>query len=157
MFASITQVQISGLIVLLTSTPFLIKSIRNFYLANASKKWTKVNGTIIEMSNIGRRYNLLYEYTVNRTTNKNYRICFTNSNRPINQLASEFKEKYALNRIVDVFYNPIKPKQAVLEPGKKDGLILAIIILSVLFVFGCVAVFNQVFFLELINPYFKIQ
>ena len=157
MLSNLTQVQISGFIALLVSTPFLIKSVRNLYLASASKKWTKLNGTIIEMSNIGRRYNLKYEYTINRTTYKSHRICFTNSNRRINQSVSEFMEKYAVNRIVDVFYNPIKPKQSVLEPGKKDGLMLAIIMLSVLFIFGCLAVFNQAFFLELINPYFEIQ
>ena len=142
MFLSLTQIQISGLIILLVSTPFLIKSVRNFYFANASKQWPKISGTIKEISSFGKKYSLQYEYTVNTDTYKNHKICFTNTNTPIEGF-SKIEKKYALHQIVNVFYNPIKPKQAVLEPGRKDGLLLTIIMLSVLFVFGCVAFFEQ--------------
>ena len=157
MLANLTEIQISGLIVLLVSTPFLVKSVRNFHFANASKDWPKVSGIITEMPISGRKYNLHYVYTVNENTIKNHRICFTNTSRPQNQGAKEFNEKYALNRIVDVFYNPINPKQAVLEPGRKDGLLSAIIFLGALFVFGCLALFDQTALYELIGPNFKMN
>lgn len=157
MLTNLTQIQISGLIALLVSTPFLIKSVRNFYFAMASKKWPKVSGTIIEMPLFGRKHNLQYAYTVNRNMIKSHRICFTNTSRPINQGGREFKEKYALNRIVDVFYNPTNPKQAVLEPGRNDGLLFAIVLLVVVFVFGCLAFFDQTSLFELIGLNFQIK
>ena len=50
MFTNLSQIQISELVTLLVATPFLIKSVRNFYLANASKQWPKVSVTIKEIS-----------------------------------------------------------------------------------------------------------
>lgn len=150
MFTNLSQIQISGLIALVVSTPFLIKSVRNFLLANASKQWPKVSGTILKAPEFSRKYSLQYEYTVEKMLYKSNNICFTNSNRPINQRANEFEEKYALNKQVAVYYNPDNPKKAVLEPGRKDGLLLAIIFLGVLFVFGCLALLNQGLILQLI-------
>lgn len=53
MFTSLLQAQIAGIFALMVSTPFLVKSIRNFYLANASKQWPKVSGTILKISGFG--------------------------------------------------------------------------------------------------------
>lgn len=156
MFSSLNQIQISGLIALLVATPFLIKSVRNLYLTNASKHWPKVSGTIIEISIFGRKYSLLYEYTINKETYKSHKICFTNTNAPTKERASVFEKKYALHQIVNVFYNPIHPEQAVLEPGRKDGLVLAIVILSILFAFGCLALFDQAFSYNFLVPIFKL-
>jgi hypothetical protein len=156
MFSSLTQIQVSGLITLGVSTPFLIKSVRNLYLTNASKQWPKISGTIKEFPSHTGRFSMLYEYTVNKNTYKSRKISYTNSRVPKNLRPSEFEKKYALHRIVDVFYNPNNPKQSVLEPGRKDGLLLAIIILSILFVFGCLAVFDPGFFLQLLGSYFQI-
>ncbi len=38
-------------------------------------------------------------------THKGQRICFTNTNSPINESYIDFEERYALEKIVDVFYN----------------------------------------------------
>ncbi len=156
MFSSLTQIQISGLIALVVATPFLIKSVLNLYLTITSKQWPKVSGIINEFSSITGRFSMRYEYTVNRACYKSSKICFTNSYVPMNNRSGEFEKKYALNRIVDVFYNPLNPKQAVLEPGRKDGLLPAIIILSILFVFSCLAVFDQTLLMQLIGPYVQI-
>jgi hypothetical protein len=142
MLTSLTQIQISGLVALSVSTPFLIKSVRNLYLTNASKQWPKVSGTIKEISGLGIKYSVLYEYTVNRATYNSHKISFTTSNTVKNQSVKEFEKRYVLNQIVDVFYNQNNPKTAVLEPGRKEGLLLAIIILSVLFAGGCMAFFH---------------
>ena len=154
MFSNLSQIQISGLIVLLVLLPFLIKSVRNFYLANASMQWRKISGTIKSVSGFREKYSVLYEYTVNRDTYKSNKICFTNTNSPLNESASELERKYALNQIINVFYNPQNPKQAVLEPGRKDGLLLSIIFLGILCVFGGIAVFYQDLFLLIIDSYF---
>ncbi|WP_299398985.1 DUF3592 domain-containing protein [uncultured Gelidibacter sp.] len=140
MFTSLTQIQISGILALLVATPFLIKSVHNLYLTTISRQWPKVSGTIKEVSGFGVKHSLLYEYTVNRNTYKSTNICYTNTNSPKHRNAKEFEKRYTLNQIVDVFYNPNKPKQAVLEPGKTDGLVLAVFMLSVIFVGGWIAV-----------------
>ncbi|TXE09061.1 DUF3592 domain-containing protein [Gelidibacter salicanalis] len=142
MFTSLTQIQISGILALLVATPFLIKSVRNLYFTTISKQWPKISGTIKEVSDFGVKHRLLYEYTVNRATYKSTNICYTNTNSPKHKNAREFEKRYTLNQIVDVFYNPNKPNQAVLEPGRKDDLVFAILMLSVLFVGGWVAVFQ---------------
>lgn len=94
------------------------------------------------MSTFGRKYNFLYEYSVNHATISNQRICFTNTGRPIKHDNKKCNKKYALKGIVDIFYNHINPKQSVLEPGKKDGLLLAIIFLGVLSIFGFLVLFE---------------
>lgn len=153
MFTNLSQDQIAGLFALLVSTPFLIKFVRNFYLANASKQWPKVSGTILKISNFGQKYSVRYEYKANKNTYKGHRICFTSTSSPINKSYSDFEEKYALDKIVDVFYNPNKPKQAVLEPGRKDGLLTAILFMGALFVMGCLELFNPGLFWQLIGNY----
>lgn len=156
MLLSLTQIQMSGLVALLVSTPFLIKSVRNLYLTNVSKQWPKVSGTIKQISGVGVKYRVLYEYTVSRATYKSRQICFTNSNSVKKQNVREFEKRYALNQIVDVFYNQNNPKIAVLEPGRTEGLLLAIIILSILFVLGCLAVVDQSLFFQFLEPHFQI-
>ncbi|MCK0123859.1 DUF3592 domain-containing protein [Gelidibacter sp. F2691] len=141
MFFSFTQIQISGLVAMLVATPFLIKSVRNFYLTTKSRQWPKISGTITQVSGFGLKHKVHYEYTVNSSTFKGQRVCFTNNNSRHYKSAVEFEKKYTKNQIINVFYHPNNPAQAVLEPGRTDGLMLAIVILSVMFVGGWIAVF----------------
>lgn len=54
-------------------------------------------------SGLGVKHRLLYEYKVNRDTYKSRKIYFTKIKCTTNRRVSEFEEKYALNRIVDLF------------------------------------------------------
>lgn len=158
MFSSLTQIQISGLIALLVVTPFLIRSIRNLYFANASKQWPKVSGTINKISDFGstQKFRLQYVYTINKQAFNSNRIFFTNSNTSKKQRATAFEKKYALHQIIDVFYNPKNLQQSVLEPGRKEGLLLAIIALGIVLVFGCLAVFDQALFSTCMDALFQL-
>ena len=127
-------------------------------LSNASKQWPKVSGKIIEISDFSSdsKYRLKYEYTLNRNTYNNSRIIFSTSKTYIKLRAREFENKYALNQIVNVFYNPKNPKQAVLEPGRNDGAVLVILLLFGLLILSSLAIFNQTVFLQMMNQLFQI-
>jgi hypothetical protein len=158
MISNLSQIQISGLIAFLVSTSFLIGLIRNVVLSNASKRWPKVSGTITEISDFGSnlKYRLQYSYSVNGNTYKNNRIIFSTSKTYIKLRAREFENKYTQNQIVDVFYNPKNPKQAVLEPGRNDGAVLVILLLFGLMILSSLAIFNQTVFLQMMNQLFQI-
>nr|WP_247653719.1 DUF3592 domain-containing protein [Flavobacterium sp. CS20] len=68
----------------------------------------------------------------------------------------EFRSKYSPGQQVEVFYNPNKPKMAVLEPGRKDGIVLAVVITSVSFIYGYIAFFNQDLYTEITEKLFQL-
>jgi hypothetical protein len=158
MFASLSQIQISGLIAVLVATPFLIISIRNIVLSKASKQWLKVSGTIKVISDFGSnlKYRLEYEYTLNRNIYRNCRVIFLTSKTYAKRRASEFQNKYSLNQIVDVYYNPKNPKQAVLEPSKNDGALLVVIALIAFMIISSFAIFDPTVFLLIIDSLFQL-
>lgn len=143
MFTNLTDMQMAGLVTTLVTTPMLLIPLRNLYLANASKLWNKVKGTVVKMPGNSKGDRLIFEYTVNGVSYNSQNICFTNTKSPMNEGIRKFEEKYSLNKIVDVYYNPEKPKQAVLEPGRRDGLLFAITFLGALFVVGVFELLNQ--------------
>lgn len=153
MFTNLTDMQMAGLITILVTTPMLLIPLRNLYLAKASKLWNKVNGTIVKMPGISKGDGLIFEYTVNGVSYSSRTICFTNTKSPMNEVIRKFEEKYSLNKIVDVYYNPEKHKQAVLEPGRRDGLLFAITFLSAILVVGIYGLFNQNILLQLIGSF----
>jgi hypothetical protein len=48
-------------------------------------------------------------------------------------------EKYPEGKQVNVFYNPSKTKISTLEPGRKDGVIAVVMVMSLLFIIGFVS------------------
>lgn len=142
-FTSMNQkIDILALIALAVLTPFFVFVLRNVLLSKASKNWPKVNGTIINIPNMPsvRKYIIEYEYEVGGTSYINRSVFYSNSDK-----------KYSKHQIVDVFYNPKKPKQAFLEPRRMDGAILVTVILGMVMMYGIVAAFASNLFDQLIN------
>ena len=152
------EIDILGMIALVVATPFLVFVIRNVMLSKASKNWPKVNGTIIDIPNIPsvRNYRMEYEYEVGGTTYRNRRVFYSNIDTYSISLAIEFDRKYNKHQIVDVFYNPKKPKQAVLEPGRIDGAFLGAIILGMLVIYGVLTVFTPNIYTQFIDGLFQL-
>ena len=152
------KIDVVGLIALAVATPFLVFFVRNFLLAKASKNWLKVIGTIttIHKRQSGQKFRLEYEYVVCNHNYKNRCIFYSNSILNSNRIAKEFDKKYVKHQIVDVFYNPKKPKQAVLEPGRIDGAFLGIGLLGIIMMYGVFAVFAPNLFAQFIDVLFQL-
>ena len=136
------KIDMLGLIALLVATPVFVYLLRNVMLSKVSRNWPKVNGTIINVPNMPsvRKNKMEYEYEVAGTTYRNGRVFFSNMDTNSISLAIELDRKYNKHQIVDVFYNPKKPKQAVLEPGRIDGALLGVAILGMLVCYGVLTV-----------------
>ena len=158
-FISIEQkIDIPGLIALVVATPFFIFFVRNVMLSKASRNWPKVNGTIINIPNMisDGKFRLEYEYEVRSDTYRNQRVFYSITDIYSDRLALEFDGKYAKHQIVDVFYNPKKPKQAVLEPGRIDGAFLGIAILGMIVIYCVFAVFAPNLYAQFIDILFQM-
>jgi len=154
----LSHTQVTGLVVLLVLTPFLVLSIRNLLLSRTSMHWPKASGKITKIWDFGAeiKFKLTYEYTVDRTIYKNSKIIFSTSSTYHKHLAREFEKAYVENQQVDVYYNPEKPKQAVLETGRNDGAVFGIIMFSALMLLGGLALFNQDLFYLFINQLMQL-
>ena len=152
-FQNLTQYQITGLILMVVILPLLLNTMYIWYLANQSKQWPKVQGTIQTVNIHGSeiQMDLEYSYQVQGETHKNKRIFFTNSKYYKKSRAIEFEKKYKEGQQVSVFYNPNKHRMAVLEPGRKDGVISGVIFLALFFALGYIAFFNEALLTTFIN------
>lgn len=156
--SELDQRQILGLILWVAMLLVLINSLYAWYLANQSKLWPKAKGTIESIKSYNNAKKMIFEYgyQVQGTVYKNQRIFFSNSKQYRLKHIREFRSKYSPGQQVEVFYNPNKPKMAVLEPGRKDGIVLAVVITSVSFVYGYIAFFNQDLYTEITEKLFQL-
>lgn len=156
--SELDQRQILGLILLVAMLLVLINSIYIWHLANQSKLWPKVRGTMESIKSYNNAKKMIFEYgyQVQGTVYKNQRIFFSNSKQYKLKHIREFRRKYSQGQQVEVFYNPNKPKMAVLEPGRKDGVALAVAITSVSFIYGYIAFFNQDLYTEITEKLFQL-
>ncbi|WP_339918250.1 DUF3592 domain-containing protein [Yeosuana marina] len=156
--SELDQREILGLILLVVIISILINSIYMWHLANQSKLWPKVKGTVesIKSYNNAKRMIFEYGYQVQDIVYKNQRIFFSNSKQYRLKHIREFRRKYSQGQQVEVFYNPNNPKIAVLEPGRKDGVVLAVVISALSFMYGYIAFFNQELHTEITEKLFQL-
>jgi hypothetical protein len=107
--------------------------VRGFRLGRASVSWEKVKG-VVTNSEIRKRDldggisyypKIIYQY---RIDDRDYEGSDW-SHSAINgreEEAEEILSRYEVGDEVDVYYNPLKPEQAVLEPGIKSAFPYAI-------------------------------
>lgn len=152
-FSNLNKLQIVGLILMVIMLPLFIYAAHIWNLAHQSKFWPKANGVIeIVHGFIGSKRVLLeYRYEVNGIAYDHHRIFFTTSNDYPLKRAIQFKKEYHQGQEVIVFYHPKKPKMAVLQPGRKDGVLVSLFIGIVFFIFGYIAFFDQYLFIEIIQ------
>ncbi len=107
-----------------------------------AKQWHRAQGSVIsskidEMNHMGSdadvavRANIQYQYTVNGTTYRSKRVFFGDMLRSsVYSRANRYLAKYPVDAKVNVYYDLHKPRQAVLEPGVKPGVVFVLC-------FGC--------------------
>jgi hypothetical protein len=92
----------------------------------ASRDWPSTSGTIeaarVAMQSEGNERKLFgaqvsYRYTVGGRSYTGERISFESGASPNRGLAEAIVQRYAPGSAVRVFYDPVRPERAVLEPG----------------------------------------
>ncbi|WP_111309962.1 DUF3592 domain-containing protein [Confluentibacter sediminis] len=153
-----THMQIAGLILMVVMLPLLFNTLYILSLANKSKLWPKVKGNIVTVYNYvsSREMFLEYCYQIQGKEYKNKRIFFTNSNHYERKSAREFEKKYSEGQEVEVYYNPNKHSTSVIEPGRKDGVLVSILLTVIFFLFGYIAFFDQELFTEITEKLFQL-
>ncbi len=140
--SSFSQFEIAGIIAQLIALPFIIVAARNWWLANQSLQWPKVKGLIVKGLDFTMSGHLLflYEYKIGGITYQGKKPFFANSFKQLKGKRSwELMEEYSEGKEIDVFYNSENPKLSILEPGRKDGVITALLLMFLLFILGFIS------------------
>jgi hypothetical protein len=146
MAAVIKRGDIPGLVIMaILGTGLTILGIVKYINAAETKSWPVTKGEVT-VSEVGgsMKYtpSVTYIYRVDTTDYSSNGIETMNFNSKNREYVQEYIGKYPVGATVDVFYNPVRPEQAFLEPGAKRGhlyllgfgiLVLAVPVLSVIF------------------------
>lgn len=154
---NLQQHEIAGIIAQLAAIPFIIISAKNWWLANQSKHWLKNSGIVIKGLDFSMTGHLifLYEYQTGGITYQGNKPFFANTFKQLKGKKSrELMEKYPEGKRIDVFYNPVNPKLSTLEPGRKDGVITALLLMFSLVFLGFTAQHYPTLFYQFLD-YFQ--
>ncbi len=138
-FESFSQSQIAGIILQLAILPFLFISFRRLWWAKQSEHWPKVKGFVKKGLDfpLSKVIDFLYTYEINGIEYKGKNPFFANSFKNFkSKKAAELMDNYPKDKQVAVFYHPSNPAISTLEPGRKDGVVGALVLLLLLFLLG---------------------
>jgi hypothetical protein len=155
---SLSQFQIAGIILLLVVTPLLVLNLRLFWWARQSMQWPKVNGVVVKgiIFRMHRSLDFLFTYELNGITYKGNKPFFYNSNKTLNvKKVADLMDKYPEGQRIVVYYNPLNHKIATLEPGRKDGVNGALLLLLFLFSLGLMAISSPGLISEIMDYFLK--
>ncbi|MFH4965941.1 DUF3592 domain-containing protein [Gaetbulibacter sp. M235] len=154
MLESLNQFEIAGIILQLVVLPILFITLRRWWWAKQSTHWPKVKGVVVRGLDFpfSRIIDFLYTYEINGINYQGEKPFFANSfkNFP-KKKASELMNNYTEGKEVPVYYNPSNHKTATLEPGRKDGVIGALVLLIFLFLIGLITYYRPSIIMELID------
>lgn len=128
-----------------------------FYLykkAKNSKKWNTVKGLIMRInldellmgqdSTVTYKVKIQYSYKVGEKTYYSKRIFYGDFLRHSSLGNIErMMNKYKKENIIDVFYNPQKPNESVLELGINFDLVTILITSLLLFMIGVILIYSK--------------
>ena len=155
-FSNFGAMERNGMILLTISLPLLVWTLWNWHLSIRSRTWPKVKGEILDVAITRRPYLIKYQYHIAGKLYENDRIFFTNS-REWERRAKTFRNMYQKEQIVDIFYNPNNVKMAVLQPGRRDGLLTSILFLTAFIMVGGMALYDpystQEYISKILQPF----
>lgn len=134
----------------------IIVYFRNKSKSKASQSWPSVTGQIIErkvkvdtstdedgISSTSYLPQVTYSYAVNGTVYESHRVAYGSTpSYNSHQKAEEYLTPYLEGASVDVFYNPEKPGESVLNQTMRSmtvGLVVGIIFVVVMVCLFCIA------------------
>jgi hypothetical protein len=139
--------QIAAVVCLLIFAGFVFDVLRLRRRMEASKAWVKVDGAIISSetkippSHVFDDQDdidpiIRYRYQVGGQTHESDCVKFGGQPSVSRALAETLVARYPPGARVDIYYNPLDPTNAVLEPGKQDSLVAKLVFALV---FGSIA------------------
>jgi len=139
-FITLVDSQKVGIILQLAVLPFLFIALRRWWWAKESVHWPKIKGIIIKgiEYRVPSSLDFLYTYEMNGMTYKGDKPFFYNSYKTVRKV-SALVANYTAGKQVVVYYNPSNHKISTLEPGRKDGINGALLLLLLLFISGLIA------------------
>jgi len=120
------------IIMILVGAGFLIKSLNNIIVGNASYDWPSTEGTIVdseievvpdEMSVVHYRPKISYKYAIDGIQYYSDHYTFRNDLLYSETEADEVLKNYITNMDIPVYYHPADPTVAVLLRGRDNGSI----------------------------------
>jgi hypothetical protein len=129
-----------GLVIFLYSIYYFVK-------AGNTKYWRVTEGIILTSDVVKEKDNsekhgyswmykaeICYSYAILKEKFVSNKICFLlNFSSSSSRLAYERTIKYPPGTSVEVYYNPVNPGEAILEPGVKDDHIVFLVLSGVVF------------------------
>lgn len=154
---SLGESQIAGIFLQLGVLPFLFIALRRWWWAKQSVHWPKTMGIVVKgiEYRVPRSLDFLYTYKVNGISQKGDKPFFYNSYKTVKKV-SALVVNYAEGKQVVVYYNPSNHKISTLEPGRKDGINGALLLLLFLFFSGLMALSSPGLISEIIDYFLKI-
>lgn len=139
---NLQQHEIAGIIAQIIALVIIIVPAKKWWLAKQSLKWQQTKGMVVKglNSSISGALEFLYSYEIQGVVHQGNRPFFANSFKNLKgKRMWDLIEKYPEGKEVNVFYNPSSPNESTLEPGRKDGVLTVIIVMSLLFILGFVS------------------
>jgi Protein of unknown function (DUF3592) len=111
--------QIAGIICIVIGLGFVLYLLWTLRHLHMSKRWSKTTGEVLE-SNLeedsdGWYPHVRYEYTVGRKRYASERLYFYAVNGSTKRDAKKHLSPYAVGKTVPIYYDPVKPEEAVLN------------------------------------------
>lgn len=156
---NLQQHEIAGIIAQIIALVIIVAPAKKWWLANQSLQWQKTKGMVVKSldSSVSGAMEFLYSYEIKGVIHLGEKPFFANSFRRLKgKKMWDLIEKYPEGKEVSVFYNPSNPKISTLEPGRKDGVLTVIIVMSLLFVLGFVSQHFPILLWDIIGEFKKI-
>ena len=134
----------------------LVRGLLDFRIIRLSQNWPTVEGQIVQATievtrssdddgTTSTRYAplVIYTYSLVGQQYTSDKVTFGAKWRYGSRSKAESKSNYQTGQRINVYYNPEKPEQAVLEPGAMRGAWGSLILGIVFFIFGGVILYNN--------------
>ncbi|MEZ4733989.1 MAG: DUF3592 domain-containing protein [Caldilineaceae bacterium] len=127
----------------------LFLGVRQITRANASQSWPAVTG-VVTVSELGKHLgndrndattysaDISYDYRVNDRDYINGAVTFGSVSSSEPSSARRVLQRYPVGHAVTVYYNPVNPGEAVLEPGVHGGAWFLPLVGSIFLVVGAI-------------------
>ena len=119
--------------------------------SNTSLRWRIIEGKILSSRLIGETCQTLslkefirnvaevrYQYTINGERYQSSRVSF--DDRVYSNECERILSSYPQGKLLNVYVDPVEPRQAVLEPGSHGGPAMYCVILGVVFIIAGVSI-----------------